>query len=377
MNIDFPLDLLKGSFSIPKSKSQNYLKAKLQRMQVKDKEVIQVSFYTQQQVFHENVDLNNINEYLNQVLEKQFNSLELFTKDFVYSYKISSKGKLLTNRKSKKNEFVVLEHNKKKNYLLEEGSIIPPLIDLGIMTSEGKIVKARFDKFKQINRFLEILEDAVKDETHLKIIDFGCGKSYLTFIIYYYFTYVKKIDCEILGLDLKKDVIENCNFIAKKYEYKNLKFMCGNIADFKDELEVDMIITLHACDTATDYALYYAIQMKCKYIFSVPCCQHEINLQLKNTKLLPITNYGLLKDRFAAILTDSVRASILQYCGYSTQVLEFVDWDATPKNVLIRAIYKNLPTSNPLKEQVEEWLSKLEVEQTLYNLIFKDEKKSL
>ncbi|MCM1556565.1 MAG: SAM-dependent methyltransferase [Anaeroplasma bactoclasticum] len=371
MEILFPKDIIKGFFSLPKNPKQIYLKAKLQRLMIKGKEMIQISFFTLQQVFHENISLENLDSYLNKVLEEQFNSLEIYTKDYLYAYKISSKGKLLTNKKQQKHDFVVLEHNKKKKYLIEEGMIVPPLIDLGIMNQDGKVVKAKFDKFKQINRFLEMIEDSIKNETHLKVIDFGCGKSYLTFVLYYYFTYVKKIDCQMIGLDLKTDVIKHCNDIAKKYGYENLAFYVGDISQFKKECDVDMIVTLHACDTATDYALYYAIQMKCRFIFSVPCCQHEINLQLKNKKLLPISKYGILKERFSAILTDSIRANILEYFGYKTQLLEFVDWEATPKNILIRAILENHNPSSSLKEEIEVWMNQLEMNQTLYTLCFK------
>ncbi|MDE7105793.1 MAG: SAM-dependent methyltransferase [Anaeroplasmataceae bacterium] len=369
--IHFPEDLIRGTFSIPRNKSQKNIKAKVQRILLKGEEVIQISLYTSQQVFHENISLEQVDTKLNSLLEEQFRSLELYTKNYLYSYKYSSKDKLLTNRKAQTNDFVVLEHNKKKKYLLEEGLIIPPLIDLGIMTETGKIVKAKFDKYKQINRFLEMIEDEIKEEAKLKIIDFGCGKSYLTFILYYYLTFVKKIECEMIGLDLKGDVVRHCNEVAKKYNYTKLTFLEGDISQFQGQQDVDMIVTLHACDTATDYALYYAIQMKCKYIFSVPCCQHEVNLQLTRNKIAPISKYGLLKERFAAILTDSIRANILEYFGYNTQVLEFVDWEATPKNVLIRATLKNKPISDALKEEVEGWMNEFEFEQTLYNLCFK------
>ncbi|MDE5546161.1 MAG: SAM-dependent methyltransferase [Anaeroplasmataceae bacterium] len=371
MKISFPNDILRGVFSIPKDKNQIYLKAKLQRTLIKNQEFIQISLFTKQQVFHENISLDLLDDYLNEMLDHQFRSLELYTKDYLYAYKISSKGKLLTNKKQQKHEFVVLEHNKVKKYLIEEGMIVPPLIDLGVMNSEGKVVKAKFDKFKQINRFLEMIEDSIINETKLKIIDFGCGKSYLTFVIYYYLTNIKKIDCQMIGLDLKSDVIKHCNEIAMKYGYDKLKFVQGDISQFKTERDIDMIVTLHACDTATDYALYHAIQMKCKYIFSVPCCQHEINLQLKNKSINPISKHGLLKERFAAILTDSIRVNILEYFGYKTQVLEFVDWEATPKNILIRAKLDNIAPASSLKEEVEEWMKQLGFDQTLYKLCFK------
>lgn len=368
MKISFPEDIINGIFSIPKV-NEEYIKAKLQRISIKNQEKIQISLFTQNQVYHKNIALEELNDYLNLMLEHHFKSLELHTKQYLYSYKITSKGKLLTNKKLQSHDFVVLTHNKTKKYLIEEGSIVPPLIDLGIMTVEGKVVKSKFDKFKQINRFLEIVEDSIEKETKLKIIDFGCGKSYLTFILYY-LTKIKKIDCQIIGLDLKANVIEKCNEIAKKYGYDHLKFIQGDISQFQKEQNVDMIVTLHACDVATDYALYYAIQMKCRFIFSVPCCQHEINLQIKNKSIHPISKYGILKERFSAILTDSIRANILEYFGYKTQILEFVDWDATPKNVLIRAELGNFIHSEESKVEIENWMKNLGFEQTLYKLCF-------
>ncbi len=370
---EFPTNIITGTFSIP-YKECNYKKGKLQRIIIKGKEIIQVSLFTEKQVFHNNVEENDLNDYLNDILNNYFRSIELNTKEYLYSYKISSKKKLLTNKKLQRKEFVVLEHNKKKQYLIEEGTIVQPLIDLGIMTCEGKVVKAKFDKFKQINRFLEMIDDSIKNEKELKIIDFGCGKSYLTFILYYYLVNIKHIKCKIIGLDLKDDVIDKCNAIAKKYNYNDLCFFKGDIANFKNDNDVDMIITLHACDTATDYALYYAIKMKCRYIFSVPCCQHEINLQLNNKTMSLISKYGLLKERFSAILTDSIRANILEYYGYKTQVLEFVDLEATPKNVLIRACLEN-NYKEDLKEEITKWLDELNIKQKLYELCFCDNEK--
>lgn len=371
MEIQFPTDIVKGTFSIPKNKQQDIVKGKIQRISIRGIEMIQISLFTSKQVFHENVTLENIGSALNRLLESKFNALELFTENFIYGYKISSKGKLLTNKRSNKTEMITLNHNKQKKYILNEGEIIPPMIDLGVMTPEGKIVKAKNDKFKQINRFLEIIDDVITEETELKIIDFGCGKSYLTFIVYYYLTCIKKIKCEILGLDLKEDVVNNCNQIAEKYGYSNLKFLVGDISKFKEEDNVDMIITLHACDTATDYALYHAINMKCKHIISVPCCQHEINKQLSNDKLHMVNKFGILKERMSAILTDAIRANILQYKGYKTQVLEFVDFDASPKNLLIRANLTNQKHDLKIKKEIDELILQLGVEQTLYNLIFK------
>ena len=370
MDIIFPKEIVKGTFSIPKNKSQDIIKGKVQRISIKGIEMLQVSLFTSKQVFHENITLDKVDSYLEKALETKFNSLELYTPDFVYGYKISSKGKLLTNKRATKTEMVTLSHNKQKKYILNEGEIIPPMIDLGVMTPDGKIVKAKSDKFKQINRFLEIVDDVIGEEKYLKIIDFGCGKSYLTFIIYYYLTNVKKIECDILGLDLKEDVVNNCNKVALKYGYDRLKFLMGDISKFKEEDNVDMIVTLHACDTATDYALYHAINMKCKHIISVPCCQHEINSQLSSNKLHLVNKFGILKERMSAILTDAIRANILQYMGYKTQVLEFVDFDASPKNILIRANYQNIKPNENVKKEIDELLGQLEVNQTLYDLVF-------
>ena len=295
MQIEFPSNILKGTFSVKKNKDGKYIKGKIQRIHLANNEIIQISLFTDKQVFHVNCNDNDITIKLNELLENEFNNLELTTKDFIYSYRITSKGKLLNNKR-KNNEIVsISDHNKKKQYILEEGMIIPPLIDLGVMLDDGRIVKASYDKFKQINRFIEIIDDSIKDEKKLSIIDFGCGKSYLTFILYYYFTVIKKIDVNIIGLDLKEDVIDNCNKISEKYGYKNLKFYKGNIADYAKTNNVDMIVTLHACDTATDYALYHAINMKCRYIFSVPCCQHEINNQL--SKNFNINLFIFISDR--------------------------------------------------------------------------------
>ena len=265
------------------------------------------------------------------------------------------------------------ENNRKKKYLIEEGSVVMPLVDLGVMTIDGKVTKAQYDKFRQINRFLEIIDDNIKNETKLNIIDFGCGKSYLTFILYYYLVEIKKMDVNITGLDLKDDVIKNCNNLAVKYGYNKLKFYCGDIKDYVMKYGCDMIVTLHACDTATDFALYHAINMKVKYIFSVPCCQHEINNSISTSYMHQVTKFGILKERLSAILTDSIRANILQYYGYKTQVMEFVDIENSPKNLLIRAVLQN-KRNESVKEEIDLLMNQLGVNQTLYDLCFNDKK---
>lgn len=375
MMIEFPKDIIRGTFSLPKKKDISFQKTKLKKVIIKDEEVFQFSNFTDKQVFHENVKSENINETLNNLIENHYNCLELTTTHFIYYYKISKGGKLLTTRKKVEEQFISLEHNKKKNYLLDNGQIIPPLVDLGVMTKDGQIVKSKYEKYRQINRFLEIIDDCIKDEHYLKIVDFGCGKSYLTFIIYYYLKFIKRIDCDIVGLDLKQDVIDNCNKIAAHYGYDHLHFLYGDISQYQEDTPIDMMVTLHACDTATDYALAYAITKHCRYIFSVPCCQHEINAQLKTNTFHLLTKYGILKERFSALMTDALRANILQYYGYKTQVLEFIDLDASPKNILLRATYEGLAPNSMIVKEIEELLSYFNVEQTLYHLMFEQENK--
>ena len=217
MDIELPSGILKGIISGKKNKTGKYEKAKLQKIVINNNDVIQLSLFTDKQVFHSNYSLEDINNRIIELLESYFNNLELTTDSYIYSYRITSKGKVLSNRKKTNNTLIDISHNRKKQYILEEGIVVPPLVDLGVMLPDGRVVKASYDKYKQINRFLEIVDDVIKDEKSLNIIDFGCGKSYLTFILYYFFTEIKKIDVNIIGLDLKEDVIDNCNNIASKY----------------------------------------------------------------------------------------------------------------------------------------------------------------
>ena len=256
--------------------------------------------------------------------------------------------------------------------------IVPPLVDMGVMTPEGKIIRARYDKFRQINRFLEIIDDEYKDYTSekpLRVIDFGCGKAYLTFVLYYYFTEIRHLAVDIIGLDLKTDVIEKCNQAAQKYGYASLRFEIGDIADYSPDQDVDMVITLHACDTATDYALYNAVTWNAKKIFSVPCCQHEINNTITSQNLNVLTRYGIIKERFSALLTDALRADLLECCGYETQVLEFIDLEHTPKNIMIRASLRpggpkaSAARKKALLPEINSALKEFQVEPTLYKLL--------
>ena len=291
--------------------------------------------------------------------------------------KISKKGKIFLGKKKNDNSKIITKgHNKEKNYILKEGMIIEPLIDLGVFTKEGKVVNSKYDKYKQINRFIEIIDDEIKknDYKELTILDFGCGKSYLTFVLYYYFVKIKNINVKMIGLDLKEDVIKKCNEIAKRYNYDNLHFELGDINGFKYNNKVDMVITLHACDTATDYALYNAIKWNSKMIFSVPCCQHEFNAQMKAEELSILTKYGIVQERVAALMTDSVRANLLECAGYKTQLLEFIDIAHSPKNILIRASKANISKEKKEKSlvEVQNLMNTFSFEPTLYNLLSND-----
>ena len=336
-----------------------------------------VSKYTEKQVFHENLTPSEIAFRIFELTNESFKQINAWSETKEHIVLISKKGSCNYKTKATTCKSVVYdEHNRKKNHILEEGEIILPLIDMGIFSQEGKIVKSMYSKYKQINRFLEIIDDEIGKSglTTLNVIDFGCGKSYLTFILYYYLTEKLGLQVNMIGLDLKKDVIEKCNASAQKYGYNNLKFELGDINGYKAPFDVDMVITLHACDTATDFALYNAVNWNAKYIFSVPCCQHELNSQIAPKNLPILSRYGIIKERFSALATDAIRASLLEYVGYKTQLLEFIDLDHTPKNILIRAI-KRQTTPKLVKEtalnEINALIDEFGFSPTLYKLFIK------
>mgnify|MGYP003369546093 FL=1 len=263
-----------------------------------------------------------------------------------------------------------------KEYIIKEGMDVPALVDLGVFTKDGKVVKSKYDKYKQINKFIELIDHEIRknDYKELTILDFGCGKSYLTFVLYYYFVEIKKINVKMIGLDLKEDVIKKCNEIAKRYNYENLHFELGDINGYKYNNKVDMVITLHACDTATDYALYNAIKWNTKMIFSVPCCQHELNAQMNSEDLSILTNYGIIQERVAALMTDAIRANLLESVGYKTQLLEFIDIAHSPKNILVRAVKSNISKEKREKalKEVDNLVKEFNFDQTLYRLLKED-----
>jgi hypothetical protein len=341
-------------------------------------EYYQIEKYTDKQVFHENINLDLLKEKVQEYTMDNYKQVSAWADNITFDLRISKKGKVHLGKKKSNNESLInKEHNKEKNYILKEGMIIEPLIDLGIFTKEGKVVNSKYDKYKQINRFVEIIDDEIKknDYKELTILDFGCGKSYLTFVLYYYFVEIKKINVKMIGLDLKKDVIEKCNDIAKRYNYENLHFELGDINGFKYNDKVDMVITLHACDTATDYALYNAIKWNSKMIFSVPCCQHEFNKQMNTESLSILTRYGIVQERVAALMTDAVRGNLLESVGYKTQLLEFIDIAHSPKNILIRASKASISKEKKEKSLSEVYalMNEFDLKPTLFNLLKNDE----
>ena len=338
----------------------DFIKIKVRPVMIRDSLYFQVSRYTDKQVFHENMTAEDALETLSGWILHDFRQAQIRMQDEMVTVLVSKKGKAtVKSKKAACIETQNLEHNRKKQYIIEEGTAVPFMIDLGVMTESGKIIHTRYDKYRQINRFLEFIEDILPElptDRTVHIIDFGCGKSYLTFAMYYYLKVLKHYDIRITGLDLKQKVIEDCQALADRYGYDGLQFLCGDIADYNGTDEVDMVVTLHACDTATDYALYKAVKWHASVILSVPCCQHELNRKMQCETLSGAFQYGLIKERTAALMTDAMRGQLLEMKGYKTQLLEFIDMEHTPKNILIRGVKsKGLLPKAARKQQMENY----------------------
>lgn len=346
-------------------------KIHLRPVLVKQGLLFQASEYKERKVYHKNLTRE---EAVRQILSwmEEYRQLEISSQLGQAIVLISKKGKMTIKEKKTAvcAKQVNLSHNRKKKYILEPERPVGFLIDLGVQTKEGKIVHAKYDKFRQINRFLEFIEDILPElprDREVTILDFGCGKSYLTFAMYHYLKELKGYPVRIIGLDLKADVIGHCNELAQKYGYTGLQFLVGDIAQYEGVDVVDMVVTLHACDTATDYALDKAVKWGAKVILSVPCCQHELNKQIENELLQPVLKYGLIKERMAALLTDALRAEILESKGYQVQILEFIDMEHTPKNILIRGVKKNGEKDGTNYRKVMEFFGVTPTLETLQN----------
>ena len=369
-------------FSNPVQKD-GILKVRIRPVNLRGRLLFQAEELVGTQAFHKNLLPEEICGYVigllsgglrnGEVISGLGSAVVLVSKKGAVTVKIKRAAQTKQKENQEENRLaseVILAHNRKKRYVLEEGKPVEFLVDLGVMTKEGKIVRTRYDKFRQINRFLEFIEDILPNldpGRETTIIDFGCGKSYLTFAMYHYLHCLKGYPVRIIGLDLKKDVISRCNLLAEQYGYEKLRFYHGDIASYEGVDHVDMVVTLHACDTATDYALAKAVRWGARVILSVPCCQHELNRQMKNEQMKPVFQYGLIKERMAALYTDALRAQLLEGQGYRTQILEFIDMEHTPKNILIRAVWDGRKRHN--EKELQEIMDFLSVKPTLASLL--------
>jgi len=357
-----------------KNKSEDKaVKVRIRPVILKNEIEYQVSEFVGRKVLHSNHSAADVKKKIIDYMTEDFKQAQINMTDAAATI-LSSKSKTLTCKYKKAGQLKAqrdLSHNRTKKYIIQEGKPVAFMIDLGVMGQDGKIIRTRYDKFRQINRFLEYIEDILPKldkEREITIIDFGCGKSYLTFAMYYYLKELKGYNIRIIGLDLKADVIEHCNELRTRYGYDKLDFYVGDIATYKDVDKVDMVVTLHACDTATDYALAKAVKWGAEVILSVPCCQHEANRTIKSDILSPVMDYGILKERMAAIVTDAARAKLLTANGYDTQILEFIDMEHTPKNLLIRAV-KSSKEDISAREKTKDMLEALNLELTIDKLI--------
>ena len=365
-------------FSNPRDR-EKLSKVKIRPIKVKNSLMFQETRYVGAQVFHKNKKKEEVLKLLYQLLATSFKQCEIKHALALAVILVSKKGKpgwkvkRLQGREAGDPMASSLEHNRKKQYILPQEEPVDFLVELGVQAPDGKIHQKYYDKFKQINRYLEFIRDIADDleqaQETLRIVDFGCGKSYLTFAMYYYLKRMLGRQVEIIGLDLKQDVITHCNEIAKKLGYEGLTFLCGDIKDYEEARQVDMVVTLHACDTATDYAIAQAISWGAKVIMVVPCCQHELNKKLQCKALEPATRYGLLKERMSALLTDAMRANLLEEQGYDTQILEFIDMEHTPKNLLIRGVRRSKMKAGHIRAYADELANFLGTELTLNQLL--------
>ena len=386
--------ILSVSFSKPcstvnETMGRNYKKIKIRIENSEGKTGYYAEMFTEKQVFHKHFTEGELEAFIKQHAGTTFKNCIERTDTEEITILANKKGKV--TRLVKKIEAPAgVQAVAEKNYIIKEGVPVPFLVVLGVMTAEGKVVASRYSKFRQINRFLEFVNDVlpyvVSEGQPVRVADFGCGKSYLTFAVHYFLTEIKKVPCQIEGLDLKKDVIDFCNQTAGKLGLENLNFRVGNISDYSGTADPDIVMTLHACDTATDFALQYAVGRNAKAILSVPCCQHQINTQITNNRkgkikqpdspLEPILKHGLLREKFSSLLTDALRAEWLEQQGYKVQLLEFIDEEHTPKNILIRAVKKSGITkstgvvkSSGVAEPVEapQIIGALHIKQELWN----------
>lgn len=369
-------NIFKVFASNPITKDCKFLRVKIQSVNGKNGLAFFATQFSDKQAFQVNLKPDKLYDWVSENISGKYKQTLIVTQDKEVTYLTNTKGGVKRLCRNVANSpSVAQSHNRRKNYLFNEGDDIPVFEELGIFTKERKVVNSMYDKFKQINRFAEILNDVFKDfdGEELTLLDFGCGKSYLTFVIYHYFQEIKKINAAIIGYDLKEDIVKKCNALAQKYGYKRLQFVVADVS--KDKLydkKIDAVVSLHACDTATDYALHYAVTHNAKYIFSVPCCQHEVNRSIKCGGDIDILlKYGIVKERMSALLTDSIRAMILEDEGYSVDVMEFVDLAHSPKNIMLRAVKTHAKTAQN-RAKIDNLVRKYGFTQKLYSMLYND-----
>jgi len=378
-------------FSSPLNKNEKFTKLSGRKIKIKEKDYIQFEGFYNNKAFHENILIENLREFFGEkiLLYKQ---ADIYLNDSHYMA-FNKNGEISFHKTKNKTERATArvaptnDHNRSKNYIINEGDNIPILIELGIFNKDFRVIKGMYNKFKQINNFVEIIDATFKNTPHIppfrgddesgevmRILDFGCGNSYLTFVIYYYFTQIKKIPVNITGIDIQQDIINHCLELAEMYNYTDLYFKCSDIKDYEPEFKPDMIISLHGCNTATDYAIYNGIKWGVEYIFVAPCCQKEINKQMKRDDLRELyapLRYGVLKDRFSSLITDGLRANMLEIFDYKTDVAEFVGFNHSPKNILIKAVKSKHETKYKqlLKDQSDKFIADFNIDPTLYKLL--------
>ena len=363
--------LSKAIFSQPIDKT-NDQKVNIRPVILKGELRYQLERFRDNKAYHQNLNADELLKVVENELEGCYRQALVVTDQETVQYSMKANGSYKRHATaSVPLPGKVQNHNREKEYILKEGENIPALVDLGVFTADFKIVRAKYDKYKQINRFIELIDHAFKDykKDSITILDFGCGKSYLTFIIYYYFSVKRGVNATIIGYDLKADVVKRCGEIAKKYGYDALEFVHADVTkDVLTDRNIDMIVTLHACDVATDFALHYAIKKKADFIFSVPCCQHEVNSHIhKGGDLDILLKYGIIKERVSALLTDSIRANVLEDMGYNVDMIEFIDFDHSPKNIMIRA-RRNGKTGTKGRQQAQMLANSYGFKQTLLEL---------
>ena len=341
-----------------KNGDKTFNKITIKKIIIQNGQKYQFEYFSDKNVEHINLNNNETISEITKLIQTDFKQIIINTIDADYHILVNKKGEVKINKKAPTKKAEVLFHNRKKKYILNEGELTPFLIELGIMTKQGKIVNSKYDKFKQINRYLELVSDCIsyldKNKT-IRILDFGCGKAYLTFALYDYLVLKMGYNVEIVGLDLKENVISFCTNLANKLKFDDLRFEQGDIKGFNQFTDVDMVISLHACNTATDEALAKAVNWGAKVILAVPCCQHEFLKKIKNEKMIPMMKYGIIKEKLASLLTDSIRANVLEIMGYRTQVLEFIDMEHTPKNIMIRAFFEDISNVDKVVEEYKEF----------------------